>query len=112
MNSDSSLPNFPVELPMDSVKRLIEIIKNGEILTESIESIKLILWITGSTIEVFTPPTSSVGILENQTVTSVANEVLVLCENQLESITSDVSTKGINPLLLIKLFRLFSLLMK
>ena len=102
-----SLPDFPAELPLDSVRELLDLIRSGRVREEWQQSLKLACWIAGSATELLSP--TDVVVQSEQTFDEVCEDL----QNQLEHTDSDVmTTQAIDPALLYELIKLVYLIIK
>lgn len=105
--------NFPQEFPLETVRDLVVLIKNGQLIEQRTEAIKMTCWIIGCSAELVSP---SVGLtLEASSVSLLsleeqANEVLDILLPLLEE--DELSVSAINPALLLALLKLLLKLLK
>jgi hypothetical protein len=103
--------SFDNTFPIDKIKELVQLIRAGEALNDIPRTIKLALWIAGSTLETFYPMLSETvfGNAEYQTVESLCKAI----DNEApDSFDGEVSTQAMNPLLLIAIARLLAKLLE
>lgn len=98
---------FDSTFPTDKIKELVALIKAGEATSDIPRTLKLALWIAGSSLETFYPMLKDMVFSQSDTVDQLCQNVVAEAPEE-----GEVSANAISPLLMIAIARLAAKLLQ